>query len=947
MNRLFSGAALSALAFSSAAIGAHAQVLSGKVTDTTGAAPLQGAIVSIVGTNRSASTDRFGEYRIANLPAGNYTVNVSYIGTEEVSSTVTVPATGTTLDFTLGGEVRYLDNILVVGSAAAQAGAINQQRASDSIISVVDSDGLGNFPDTTVADSLQRVPGLSVVTDQGEGRYVSIRGINTDLIAASINGVRTPSPEDRRGVLLDGVPSDLLDTIEVQKSLTPDVDADSLGGIINLKTISAFDRDGQFVRAKVEGQWNEITEEISPKATLTYSNVFNDTFGVALSLNYQDLRIEAHNNEIGEFGIDDTTGLFSPNDDFENRWYDLTRERLGLVANFDWRVNENTDLYLRTLFNEYKDDEVRNKFELRSFDDFEDDDVVTPTSTSFALEEIDAEVRLREEVRTIQTYALGGETDWNEWAFDYEVSYAYAEEDDSNNHDVTFRSENLQDIVSEVVTLDYSASQTPRLIASDAYLAEVYNPANYFLDTFEREFTTNEDTETSAKFNISRESFIGDIPVTWKAGVKLRDREKIRDVNLTFEENEDINLASFVGGDFVEGWRLNVAQPLWPDPNLTASLRGSFSADQLVEDDTAIDSAIEDYTIEEQILAGYFLGNFDFGATTVVAGVRVEQTDVDLTGQFLDESNTTAFDFGTFTTRNVSDDYTNVLPSVNIKHEFNDKLVGRAAYYASLVRPGFGEMAPFAVLNDDRDEVELGNPNLDPLEADNFDISIEYYPTELSVLSFGLFYKDIENAIYGVEFDVADVPESVDLSFLPNTLLDGDATNDEIADVITFINVPSTELFGAEFNYVQNLEDLNPSLEGFLISANLTLTDSESTLPNGRQVRFLNQSDTVWNVALGYDKGPWDLRISANFRGNSLDELFDTDPGDEVLDRTIDDRTLVEASAKYKVNDNLQIYLEGKNLTDEPEYYYFGNENRLMQYDEFGTSWILGARYTF
>lgn len=947
MHRLLSGTALVALMVTATAAGAQAQVLSGKVTDTTGTAPLQGAIVSVVGTNRSTSTDRFGEYRIANLPVGDYSVVVSYVGAAEVSANISVPAAGASADFTLGGDVRYLDNILVVGSAAAQAGAINQQRASDSIISVVDSDGLGNFPDTTVADSLQRVPGLSVVTDQGEGRYVSIRGINTDLIAASINGVRTPSPEDRRGVLLDGVPSDLLDTIEVQKSLTPDVDADSLGGIINLKTISAFDRDGQFVRAKVEGQWNEITEEVSPKATLTYSNVFNDTFGVALSINYQDLRIEAHNNEIGEFGIDETTGLFSPNDDFENRWYDLTRERLGLVANFDWRVNENTDLYLRTLVNEYRDDEVRNKFELRSFDDFEDDDVVTPTSTSFALEEIDAEVRVREEVRQIQTLALGGETDWDEWTFDYEVSYAYAEEDDSNNHDVTFRSVDLQEIVPEIVTLDYSSTETPRLIASEAFLAEVYNPANYFLDTFEREFTTNEDTEVGAKFNVAKQSFVGDIPVTWKAGVKLRDREKIRDVNLTFEENEDINLAAFVAGDFIDGWRLGVAQPAWPDPNLTANLRGTFTADQLVEDDTAIDSTIEDYAIDEQILAGYALGNFDFGATTVVAGVRIEQTDVDMTGQFFDESDTTGFDFGTFSTRNVSDDYSHVLPSVNIKHELNDKLIARGAYYASIVRPGFGEMAPFALLNDDRDEVELGNPNLDPLEADNFDLSIEYYPTELSVLSFGLFYKDIKNAIYGVEFDIADVPSSVDLSFLPSTLLDGDETNDEIADVITFINVPSTELIGAEINYVQNLEDLNPALEGFLVSANLTLTDSDSTLPNGREVRFLNQADTVWNLALGYDKGPWDLRVSANFRGDSVDELFDTDPGDEVLDRTIDSRTLVEASAKYKINDNLQIYLEGKNLTDEPEYYYFGSDDRLMQYDEFGTSWIFGARYTF
>jgi outer membrane receptor for ferrienterochelin and colicin len=125
------------------------------------------------------------------------------------------------VDFTVGSDARYLDNILVVGSTAAQAGAINQQRASNALIAVVDSDGLGNFPDTTVADSLGRVPGLSIENDQGEGRYVSIRGINTDLIASSINGVRTPSPEDRRGVLLDGVPSDLLDGIEVQQVADP------------------------------------------------------------------------------------------------------------------------------------------------------------------------------------------------------------------------------------------------------------------------------------------------------------------------------------------------------------------------------------------------------------------------------------------------------------------------------------------------------------------------------------------------------------------------------------------------------------------------------------------------------------------------------------------------------------------------------------------------------
>ena len=933
----YSGAASLALATS---LPVWADSISGQVTDSTGQAPLEGAIVSIEGQNRSSTTDRFGDYRIPNVLPGQYIVNVDYIGAESVTQTVIVEEAGATADFVLGADVRYLDNILVVGSAAAQAGAINQQRAADSIVSVIDSDGLGYFPDTTVADSLQRVPGLSIVTDQGEGRYVSIRGINTDLIAASINGVRTPSPEDRRGVLLDGVPSDLLDGIEVQKSLTPDVDADSLGGIINLKTISAFDRKGQFVRAKVEGQWNEITEELSPKATLTYSNVFNDTFGVALSLNYQDLRIEAHNNEIGEFGFTDG-GVAFLNDDYEHRWYDLTRERFGLVANFDWRVNENTDLYLRTLFNNYVDDEVRNKLEWRDLGDSEDSDaggIIAPDATTVPLNEMDAEVRVREETRNIQTIALGGATTMDDWTFDYEVSYAFADEQDDNNHDVTFRFDDIQDSFPGVLTFDLSNPETPRISGTQSLFDAIYDPANYNLDALEREFSVNEDTEYGARFDVSKESLFGDTPVTWKAGVKLRDREKTRDENFLFFE-PDLNLADFARDSFIDNWRLANPQPTWPDPDLTRSLRSfndSSDAD-FVESDSFIDSAIADYQIDEQILAGYGMGTFDFGDLTVVAGVRVEQTDVDLNGvtvNAIDEDNLSSG------TRAFTDDYTNVLPSVNLKYQINDKLIARGAYYAAIVRPAFGEMAPAAAINDDL-EVEAGNPNLDALEADNFDLTLEYYPTDLSVLSVGVFYKDIENAIFGNRYDREDGESFAD--FQSRVPIDLDFLGvDGVSRVDTFINVDSSEVMGIEFNYVQSLQDLNPGLEGFLVSANLTMTDSESTLPDGREVPFLNQADTVWNLALGYDKGPWDFRVSANYRSNNLDELIEAE-----LDRTIDDRTLIEASAKYNVNDNLQIYLEGKNLTDEPEYYYFGDESRLMQYDEFGTSWIIGARYTF
>ena len=907
---------------------AGADVLTGTVTDATGEAGLQGALVTIEELGRTTSADRFGTYRFANIPAGDYTLSVSYVGADTVTDSVTVSG-DTDFSTRLGGDVRYLDNILVVGSSAAQAGAINQQRASDALISVIDSDGLGNFPDTTVADSLARVAGLSIENDQGEGRYVSIRGINTDLISATINGVRTPSPEDRRGVLLDGVPSDLLDGIEVQKSLTPDVDADTIGGVINLKTISAFDRDGQFVRAKVEGSYNEIAEELSPKATLTYSNVFGDKLGIAASVNFQSLAIEAHNNEVGEWEFDDDLGAYYPNDDYEMRWYDLTRERLGLVFNVDYRATENTELYLRTLFNQYKDDEVRNKFEFRDL--AEEGVSVDGNNYNFNFAEVDAEVRQREEERKIQTYALGGQTIAGAWTVDYEVSYAYAEEDDSNNHDVAFRSDDMDG--DAIIVWDNSTPEKPRL--TGAGVDFVYDPSTYEMDAFEQEFTVNEDTEWAYKLDLENESSIGSTPVTWKMGVKVRDREKVRDQNLLIWERDDVLMSDYITDNSrISGWRMNNPMFQWPSAGLTNALRGTFTDDELDEDGTNFDSLSEDYTIEEMILAGYGMGTFQFDNLTVVAGVRVEATDVTATGNIFFEGD----DPENVEIRKYEDDYTHVLPSVNLKYNFSENLIGRAAYYASIVRPAFGEMRPTIALNDDRDEAELGNPALDPYEADNFDLSIEYYPTKLSVLSAGVFYKEISNPIFGANYDIDDVPGSVDLSLLPDT----------VEEVFTYVNGENATVKGIELNYVQQLDFIGDFWEGFLVSANVTIAESEASVPDEedplltRDVPMLKQNDLIWNASIGYDRGPWDLRISANFRDDYLDELFGAN-----IDRYTSDHLSVEASAKYDVNDNLQVFVEGKNLTDEPEYYYFGSENRLSQYDEYGARYVIGARLTY
>ena len=179
-----------------------------------------------------------------------------------------------------------IDEVVVVGSRASLIGAIQKQRDSDKVAGVVDSDAIGNFADINVAESLRRISGIMVENDQGEGRYVSVRGMNTDLNAMTINGVSTASPEDRRGIILDGVPSELLESMTVYKTLTPNLDADTIGGAIDLETITAFSYDDSFSRINAETSYNELTEDSSnPKLSATYTNrwdVQGGEFGAAL-----------------------------------------------------------------------------------------------------------------------------------------------------------------------------------------------------------------------------------------------------------------------------------------------------------------------------------------------------------------------------------------------------------------------------------------------------------------------------------------------------------------------------------------------------------------------------------------------------------------------------------------------------------------------------------------
>ena len=329
------------------------------------------------------------------------------------------------------------EEVIVVGTKASLISAIDKQRSSNKIISVIDSDALGEFPDTTAAEAVRRVSGISVENDQGEGRYVSIRGLSSDLNTIAINGATLTAPEGNRSVMLDGVPTELLDNIVISKSLTPDQDADSIGGRIEFNTKNPSSLDKTLFKLKFDNSYNENSGNVdSPKMALTYGRKISDKSAHVIGITFASKDIVSYNNETGYGWETNSAGFKEMNDDWEMRYYDLTRERYGLTYDIDFLVNDETTLYLKAFWNEYVEDELRWKDE---YGKITQTGITTGTLMETSRIRHDAESRVREEIRTIQAINFGGDTIIGKWDTSFQLSHSFAEQNDTNNADVTFR----------------------------------------------------------------------------------------------------------------------------------------------------------------------------------------------------------------------------------------------------------------------------------------------------------------------------------------------------------------------------------------------------------------------------------------------------------------------------------------------------------------------------
>jgi TonB-dependent receptor len=402
----------------------------GRVVDSSGRYSIQSAQVRVPGTGQSATTDRAGNFLLRNVPAGTYELEVTYVGTPTTRIEVTVGPGGTApVEIELGAGAT--ETIVVVGQAAGQAAALSRERNAIGNINVLSADAIGNFPDNNVAEALQRVPGLSLVRDQGEGRFAVIRGANAEFNTTTVNGMRVPGPEDSsRAVNLDVIASDLVESVEVSKSLMPYQDADAVGGNIEISTLTAFDL-GNTLRLSADGSYNETLEKTSPRYSVTGTRLFSigggeDNFGVSASFNRFDRKFAVDNVESSEWPFlegPDGTEFRSP-ESAEQRDYELSRKRVGGTLNFDYRPGPTSSYYLRTLYSDFADNEIELEHEYL----FEDGDVVR--LDAFGGEFADAEVERRGKettaTREIFTLVVGGENLIGFWTLDYSVGYGEA-----------------------------------------------------------------------------------------------------------------------------------------------------------------------------------------------------------------------------------------------------------------------------------------------------------------------------------------------------------------------------------------------------------------------------------------------------------------------------------------------------------------------------------------
>ncbi|WP_158729599.1 MULTISPECIES: TonB-dependent receptor [unclassified Flavobacterium] len=933
------------LLFLGLSLGMNAQnsgIITGKVTESESNFSLPGATIKIIGNNKYAVTNQIGEFEFLDIKPGTYEIDVIYIGYQKQKQSVNVVASkNSTINFSIAPGTEQLDAVVVIGDRLrGQAKAINKQKSNHNITNVISSDQVGRFPDANIGDALKRVPGITMQNDQGEARNIIIRGLAPSLNSVTINGDRIPSAEgDNRNVQMDLIPADMISTIEVNKTLTPDMDADAIGGSVNL--ITRASPNGERVSATLAGGYGPIRDKGNYTAGFVYGNRFLDKkLGLVLSTSY-------HNNT---FGSDNVEGVWVEGkkqqaylEEYDVRKYDVQRVRNSFALATDYKFNGNNSIYFNAMYNFRDDIENRYRARYRGIDPIYNatDNIIGFTGdvrrqTKGGIDN-NRNKNGRLERQTVQNYSIGGEHLLSsKLDMDWSVNYAQASEFRPNERYIEYQNRDLD------FNMDLSNTRFPLINSLGANATEDFE----FRELSENNDYT-EESELGAKLNFRIPfSVLNDQKGRLRFGARLRIKDKSRANSWTeYSPVNDLGNLNTIPNSFYGGQDWQAGSQYIPGTFVSNSFLGNLNLsniDLYEAEDVPAEYLGLNYTAKEKIYAGYIRWDQNFNENlSMITGVRIENTYLNYAANYiLDEEEL----IGKI---NNTNSYTNVLPSVALKYNGKNDWVYRAAATTSLARPDYFALTPFiSVLADDDSAIEAGNPNLKATYAYNLDLMVEKYFKSVGVVSGGVFYKTLNDFIFTYrDNQYTNKKFTTDFPSQPNPIPVSNPGNWTLTQQR---NGESVDMYGFEIALQKQLDFLpGKFLQGFGVYLNYTYTKSKAegiTNSDGNKRTSVSLPGTaphMFNSSLSWENKKFSARISLNYTADYLDELG----GNNFDDRYYDKQLFLDANASYKITNKLRIFAEANNLTNQPLRYYQGIASRTMQMEYYQARFNVGMKF--
>jgi TonB-dependent receptor len=914
----------------------------GRVTDASGGA-LVGAEVTLQPKGVEVVSDAQGQFFVSDLESGKYTASVSYVGFTPFKGEVTVTGGQTaSLDIKLDVESVNLEVLVTADRAAGEAEEINRERSADNIVQVLTSDVIRSLPNANMADALGRLPSVSIERDEGEGKYVQVRGTEPRLTNTMIDGVNVPSPESGvRQIKFDAIPADIVESVEINKTLQANMDGDGIGGSVNLVTKTAGERPtvslaGMGGYMPIEGG----RPQYETAGTLGQRFGKDKRFGLLVGGTY----------DWSGRGIDDiepvsdvatlpggSTALWK--DSIDVREYRYYRTRWGFASSGDYKLGEGSNIYARFLYSDFQNYGDRWVY---SFNDNTPN--VTLLGGNGGAPSFNNSDR-RPDI-AIGSLLIGGKHLQTSTWFSWDVSASRSRDIDQAggqaNFNSTLAASNCQ-FDPTATTNKFRPQWTP------ACFAEAADPSTFTLDHTQVGHGLSAQLNLQATGAMAKRYHLGSRLASIEVGGKFRNAHKFDDTyNVNFTPNGTVLLSQFPNG-FTNSNYYGGSYKLGYNPNYQAvrDFVNSNLAQFAISSSQGADPA--NYNLQERVSAGYLMNTVDFSSRVrVVAGVRFEGTQLD----------TLSFDQGTNTLSDkASGSYVKILPSVSLRYAFTSSTNLRLAYGRGLSRPDPQDIAQSVTFTttgspgSQKNTATFGNPNLKAETADNFDVLVEHYLNPFGMISAGYFYKRLTDPIVTQSFVLQN--------FTPSpTAPSGTYT------VTQPINAGDAWISGFEAAYLQHLTFLPGKLAGLGISANYGYTASQANGLPGRSdhPRLLRNAPNTWNLSPTYDRGRVSLRVGLSYNQANI-AFYTYQDGTPTLDGSPSSPTAgglkgpfsdgyfyshlqVDAQGSVRLTHGLTFVAYGLNLTNEVFGFYQGSPEFMIQREYYTPTIAAGFRWS-